>query len=86
MIAKMLDAKFKVTLACGKVHDILVQQGLDNALNEKMHKPTTMMVDDQEGLKLQVVSMIGLSPEDEVLYNIPGENSAAYWKSLRVCT
>ena len=67
-----------------KTRDLLVQQGLQRALDEKRKRPLTMTYDKWEDLDAKVVSKVRLCPTDDVLFNIIGETSiASTWNKLK---
>ena len=52
-----------------------MQQGLQKALVGKSKKPTTMKNEEWEDLDAKSLSTIHLCLEDEVLFNIVGEDT-----------
>ena len=66
-----------------KMRDLLVQQGLQRALDGKRKKPLTITDDEWEDLDAQALSTIHLCRADDVLFNIIGETStASLWNKL----
>ena len=66
-----------------KMWDLLVQQGLQRALDGKRKKPLTITDDEWEHLDAKSLSTIRLCLVDDVLFNIIGETSAAsLWNKL----
>jgi hypothetical protein len=66
-----------------KMWDLLVQQGLQKALVGKTKKPTSMTDEDWEDLDARALSTIRLCLEDEVLFNIVGEETTTgLWNRL----
>ena len=84
-MAKMSNARFEVEKFTGKSNfalwklkdkDLLVQQGLNKALDGVTKKPTTMTTSDWEDLDARALSTIRLCLADEVLFNIVEETTA----------
>ena len=66
-----------------KMRDLLVQQGLQRALDGKRKKPLTITDDEWEDLDAKALSTIRLCLADDVLFNIIGETLAAsLWNKL----
>ena len=66
-----------------KMRDLLVQQGLQRALDGKRKKPLIMTDDEWEDLDAKALSTICLCLADDVLFNIIGETSAvSLWNKL----
>ena len=62
---------------------LLVQQGLQRALDGKRKKPLTITDDEWEDLDAKALSTIRLCLADDVLFNIIGETSAtSLWNKL----
>ena len=88
----MSSAKFEIEKFNGKnkfelwklkMWDLLVQQGLQRALDGKRKKPPTMTDDEWEDLDVKVLSKIHLCLADDVLFNIIGETLAtSLWNKL----
>ena len=78
-MAKMSSSKFEIEKFSGKnnfelwkikMRDLLVQQGLQKALDGKRKRPVTMSDDDWEDLDARALSTIRLCLADDVLFNI----------------
>ena len=88
----MSSTKFKIEKFNGKnnfdlwklnMRDLLVQQGLQRALDVKRKIPLTITEDEWEDLDAKALSTIRLYLEDDVLFNIIGETSArSLWNKL----
>ena len=66
-----------------KMRDLLVQQGLQIALDEKRKRPLTMTEDEWEDPDSKALSTICLCLADDVLFNIIGETLAtSVWNKL----
>ena len=91
-MAKMSNARFEVEKFTGKsnfslwklkVKDLLVQQGLQKALDGVTKKLTTMTTSDWEDLDARALSTIWLCLADEVLFNIVEETMASgLWENF----
>jgi hypothetical protein len=69
-----------------KMRDLLVQQGLQKALVGRTKKPTSMTNEEWEELDAKSLSTIRLCLEDEVLFNIVGEDTTVgLWSKLESC-
>ena len=66
-----------------KMRELLVQQGLQRAFDEKRKNPLTITDDEWEDLDAKALSTIRLCLANDVLFNIIGETSAAsLWNRL----
>jgi hypothetical protein len=65
------------------MRDLLVQQGLQKALAGKTKKLTSMTNEDWEDLDARALSTICLCLEDEVLFNIIGEETTTSLWNIR---
>ena len=66
-----------------KMQDLLVQQGLQKALDGKINKLTSMTDEDWEDLDARALSTIFLCLRDEVLFNIAEEvTTTSLWTKL----
>jgi hypothetical protein len=64
---------------------VLVQQGLQKALDGKSKKPTSMTEEDWEDLDARALNTICLCLEDEVLFNITEETTTTgLWTKLEI--
>ena len=65
------------------MRNLLVQQGLQRALDRKRKKPFTITDGEWEDLDFKVLSIIRLCLANDVLFNIVGEKSASsLWSNL----
>ena len=92
VMAKMSSSKFEIKKFSGKnnfelwklnMRDLLVQQGLQKALDGKRKRRVTMSDDDWDYLDARALSTIRLCLADDVLFNIAAEKLAAsLWNTL----
>ena len=82
----MSSTKFEFEKFCGKnnfelwklkMRDLLVQRGLQKALQGKIKRPLTMTNDEWEELDSKALSTIQLCLVDDVLFNIIEEKLAS---------
>jgi len=63
--------------------DLLVQQGLQKAMDERSKKPTSMEDEDWNDLDARALSIVRLCLADEVLFNIAKEmTTTGLWTKL----
>jgi hypothetical protein len=92
LMAKMQSSKFEVEKFSGKrnfelwklkMHNLLVQQGLQKTLVDKTNKPTTMTNEEWEDLDAKALSTIRLCLADDVMFNIIGEDTTSgLWSKM----
>lgn len=77
----LFDGKMNFTIWQSTIQDLLVQQGLDQALEEE--KPATMNASEWSKIQRKAVSTIRLALAPEIKYNVLKETTPkALWEKL----
>jgi hypothetical protein len=90
---KMKNTRFEVEKFNGnnnfelwklKMWDLLVQEGLYKALDDKRNKLVGMSDDEREDLDARGLKTIRLCLADEVFFNITGDETVDVWTTSRI--